>query len=304
MEPDAKYALVGATVMLLAAAIVLSMLWLSGGAGKKELSRYTIYFKRHSLSGLQVDSQVTMRGINVGAVQDFQISANDIEKVRVLIKVNADTPIKHDTSAVISRNLVTGIASIDLTGSTSKSEKLDLAPAGEDYPIIKEGATELGALASSLPGAINDAGEILAVGKTAISPENAEKLTKIIDNLEQFSNFLSTVEAPSKELIDNLAQISSDIANITEGNKSVFSGFKTTLDNVKSASGNFNEQSKNVLSSLESGIDRVTLDIDKVAKEISKAARSVSVAMESFEDPSNLLTGPGDADLGPGEKRP
>ena len=66
MEPETRYAFVGAIVLALAAAAVAGFAWLSSVGPASEYLFYTIRFERQSLDGVQVGGDVTMRGIKVG----------------------------------------------------------------------------------------------------------------------------------------------------------------------------------------------------------------------------------------------
>ena len=52
------------------------------------MQRYTIYFERQSLEGLQVRSDVRMKGIRVGAVTGFSFSAQRPGTVEVVIGID------------------------------------------------------------------------------------------------------------------------------------------------------------------------------------------------------------------------
>ena len=314
MESKANYTLVGAVVVLLSACFISMLLWLAGGTGKKVFEHYTIYFKNHSLSGLQVDSYVTMKGIVVGSVADFKISSTDIEKVKVNIKIDADTPVKADTSAVISRNLVTGLASVELKGGTAKSQVLSEVFNGEGDPVIPEGETELSAIASSVPGLIDDFSEIVTQSKVYLSSENAENVSQILTNLEKFSTTLASVDEQSVDLLENISRASKSLEGLSGEAEKTFSLMNTklpkllgdlesTLKNVEKVSSTLDTESSKLAKSLSSAVDVILIDVNKVTKNISRAAQSVSTAMEKFDDPGAILSGPGEGALGPGERK-
>lgn len=314
MESRANYTLVGLVVVLLSACFISMLLWLAGGTGKKEFKEYTVYFRKHSLSGLQVDSYVTMKGIVVGSVTDFKISSIDIERVKVDVKVDADTPIKSDTSAVISRNLVTGLASVELKGGTAKSAFLSEVAVGDGDLVIPEGETELGAIASSVPGLIEDFGEIVGKSKIYFSSDNAKNFSHILSNLERFSTTLASVDKQSVDLVENLSQASKSLAGLSGEAEQTFSilnknipkllkDLESTLKNVEKVSSTLDTESSKLAKSLGSAVDVVVIDVNKVTKNISRAAQSVSTAMEKFDDPGAILSGPGQGALGPGEKK-
>ena len=59
-----------------------------------DVQRYKIYFTRQSLEGLQVRSDVRMRGIRVGAVTGFSFSAQRPGTVEVVIGIDPATPVQ------------------------------------------------------------------------------------------------------------------------------------------------------------------------------------------------------------------
>ena len=118
MEPRARYIIVGIVTLLLFIGAVSAFVWFKSGRGAETDSHYIVLFKGISLSGVQTDGLVTMRGIQVGRVRSLKISQSDIEQVEVEITVRPEIPVKTDTTVVINTNLLTGLASIDLTGGS------------------------------------------------------------------------------------------------------------------------------------------------------------------------------------------
>jgi len=313
MESSPKYTLVGVVVVVLSLFFFSSIIWLGGGGSSKATTGYTIYFKKHSLSGLQIDSYVTMKGIVVGSVKDFVISQANIERVKVSVEVNADIPVKTDTSAIITRNLLTGLAAVELKGGTGSSTFLNDVPLGESYPIIQEGETELDAIADSVPGLIDDFSGILREAKGILSEDNRKSLTNTLNNLEVFSGSLASVDSDTKKLVANLSKVSGNMVDVTTMAKKTFDTagrdlpgmiqeMRAVIENVGSTSNTVDKESERLAKSLRSAIDLLMVDINNVSKDISRAAQSVTAAMEQFDDPSSLLSGPSKGALGPGER--
>src|SRR5687767_8906001 len=100
MESEARYALVGTVVLVLLAAMVAAIVWLrrEGGGDTKQ---YKIYFARQSLDGLQLRSDVKMRGIVVGSVDSFRISIWKKGSVEVVVRVDDQAPVRESTKAVV-----------------------------------------------------------------------------------------------------------------------------------------------------------------------------------------------------------
>ena len=131
-----NYALVGAFVLVLGAALVAVVLWLAaGGAWQK---KYDLYWaiEDESVAGLNLNAPVKYNGVDVGKVQQIQLDATNPERVNLLFAIERGTPIREDTVAVLKTQGLTGIAYVELSGGGKESPAL-LATAGNDYPVIR-----------------------------------------------------------------------------------------------------------------------------------------------------------------------
>src|SRR5690606_22498720 len=133
MEPESRYTFVGAVVLALVAITILGYLWLAGVGSADNFRYYTIHFEQQSLEGMQIGSDVNMRGVKVGRVQEYSISRDNINRVDVVVRVDRETPVSVNTRAVVGRNLVTGIARIDLDTPGTPGPELVLVAEGERY---------------------------------------------------------------------------------------------------------------------------------------------------------------------------
>jgi phospholipid/cholesterol/gamma-HCH transport system substrate-binding protein len=139
MEPEARYTAIGAVLLVLLLAVAASAVWLMRSGARADSNRYTIYFERQSLQGLQVGSSVEMRGIPVGRVERFSISRDNINRVQATIRVDAKVPVSTNTVAVIERKILTGLAHISLDTPGSPGPELSEVQPDEHYPVIAEG---------------------------------------------------------------------------------------------------------------------------------------------------------------------
>ncbi|MDH5228354.1 MAG: MlaD family protein, partial [Gammaproteobacteria bacterium] len=139
MEAEARYTFVGAAVLVLVAALVGGLVWLKDIGGRGEFTRYAIHFEKQALDGLQLGAEVNLRGIKVGRVEDYALSHDKLNRVRVVVRVDGRAPVRTNTVAVVTRNFVTGIAAITLVTPEPAGDELTAVPDGERYPVIGEG---------------------------------------------------------------------------------------------------------------------------------------------------------------------
>ncbi|MCB0357974.1 MAG: MCE family protein [Bdellovibrionales bacterium] len=314
MESEAKYTLVGAVIVVMTVVLVAAVLWLGDEGVGSGAERYAIDFKHHSLAGLQKDSDVTMRGIKVGTVESIGISEDNIENVRVVVKLSPDTPVKQDSRAVIRRNLLTGLAWVDITSTTNESPPLKAGPEGAPYPIIPEGKTDLDTIGDSIPDLVDDVGEIAQRANALLSDENVERFSKAIENIEQLTGTLASKQQEIAALIENVSAMSEKLAEASDAWGRVAASADTKLDVLS-------EDARKMLQTIDNGVERlaaaaasasgaiksnvtaISLEIEELSRSVSAAAASFGRVASGLEEPREVLFGPSEGDLGPGERR-
>ncbi|MCB0310506.1 MAG: MCE family protein [Bdellovibrionales bacterium] len=280
MEPEARYTLVGLTLISLVGLTVAAVLWLSRFKEQGQHAHYLIYFRHHSLSGLQEDSYVTMRGIRVGTVESVNIAKQDIELIRVEIEVGAETPVKTDTRAVVQRNLLTGLAWIDLIGSSQKSAPLVSSESSEDHPIIPEGESGLDVLRSTLPELMERVGRVVSRASDFLSKDNEKSLSSIIKNVEMITERVAAGQSQLNDTLDSISVMAKELKELS-----------SKLDN----------RSDSVLNSLESATESVAREAASISQELGQTSQAITQTMRNYQDPQSAFFGPNPNMLGPGE---
>src|SRR5258708_39065766 len=107
METRANHLLIGSFVLVLIAAIVGFALWLGKVHVDRAFSYYRIYFDG-AVTGLSRAGDVRFNGVPVGTVSQIKVDPEDPQKVRVIVEVDPDTPIRTDTVAVLEWQGLTG----------------------------------------------------------------------------------------------------------------------------------------------------------------------------------------------------
>lgn len=187
MEAEARYTWVGAAVLALLAALVAAVLWLRNVGSEENFNRYAIHFEQQALDGLEVGADVTLRGIRVGRVDDYGLPGENLNRVRVQVRVDRRAPLHTNTVAVVTRNFVTGIASITLVNGDPPGDLLVKVPEGETLPVIGEGRSDL----QEIAGRVNKVGEMatIAIGNLnqLLAAENREAFMATVTNLRDLT---------------------------------------------------------------------------------------------------------------------
>jgi len=313
MESDAKYTLVGGFVLGAFVLILFGVLWLSNKSVTKEVKFYKIYFRNQTLNGLQLSSPVTMKGIKVGVVDTLGISKKSIELVQVTVKLEQSTPVKVDTKATITRNILTGLAVVELSGGKQDSANLAALLAEELYPIIPEGKSEFDSVAASVPELLSDATDVLGQLKQVLAPENIESIHATLKNAERLSGVfaqnseeIGSLLSTSAKVVKGIEKITSNLERFTKPGDGDFAKLNSSLlasaDEVKSQIQSVGDRTSKVAAEFSNSFRVIAQDINTASTSVAQASRSFATSAEHLGDLRNLVRAPDEKTLGPGEK--
>ena len=82
-------------------------------------------------------------GINVGEVADLSISDEDNQQVVARIRIEADTPVRTDSTAILDFAGLTGVTFIQIQPGTPQAARLPVRMGGDDLPEITTERTPL-----------------------------------------------------------------------------------------------------------------------------------------------------------------
>jgi ABC-type transporter Mla subunit MlaD len=336
MEAEARYTWVGAAVLALLAALVAALLWLKDIGGKDAFQRFTIHFEHQALDGLDVGGEVKLRGIRIGRVEDFALSHDKLNRVRVEVRVDKRAPIRSNTVAVITRNLVTDIAAIELVTPEPPGPPLSGAPPGERYPVIGEGSSEY----DELTARVSRLGELAALTlnnlNQLLSADNRQSLMATLHQLRDLSaglerrldgldRTLARAGVAAQEVGGAAQQVGSAAARLADaGERAVATAQRSgerldaalldaertlaearrAIEQIGTAASAVQQQAARTAQRLEDSASNVDDQLNATVAELRTSIAAATRALERLRDPRAALLGPGAAQLGPGEQRP
>jgi len=188
MEPRAHHVLIGLFTLIVAGAAVLFGLWLSKSYKDVELRHYTVIFNE-GVRGLSEGSAVQYSGIKIGDIIDLSLDPEDPGRVLAQIRIDKNIPIRQDTKARLALTDIAGNAVIELSGSTASSPPLvsrDARP-----PVIVATPSPIAQLLASSDNLMANITSLVTSAQAILSPENAQRLDKILDSLEQVTTTMA-----------------------------------------------------------------------------------------------------------------
>jgi phospholipid/cholesterol/gamma-HCH transport system substrate-binding protein len=313
MTPKASFVLVGLFVLLLGAALIATILWLTTGGPPKDYEEYYVYMTE-SVSGLSVDSPVKYKGVNRGRVRRIELDPQDPELVRLTLLVLEDTPVNRDTVATLEQQGLTGIAFINLSGGGPDSASLEPGPDGkkviDSRPSLlvrlDESASELIGSFIETSGRLND----------LLSATNRAAFEEFLANLVVLTRTLERRLVEVEDVVDNVDGMVAELRLTLEGGPALV----TAATQSARAFGDAAQSYQAVADELQSTLEEVSVSITSSSAELEHfattalpeaealmyelryASEALRRASESVErNPSALLFGLPAPAPGPGE---
>lgn len=286
MESKTNYTLIGIAVLLLAAGLLFSLLWLSVGFERKKYTTYVVYI-HESAGGLTEDSPIKFNGVKVGSINKIELSKIDPQNIKLLLNIEAGTLITTHTKATLITQGITGTTYLGLTATSPTLSPLLKQP-NEPYPVIPYTASFF-----------NRMEKVVSTMSTG--------LNRVFDkeNTQYFKDILASLQKISATIAQNNDNINKSLRDLPE----VLRELKITVHQVSLTAKALSTASHQVTETMRAGKD----GIDQIAQQaippttlllkrldvIAANLEHVSALMRS--NPAVILRGTAPLKSGPGE---
>lgn len=216
MESKVNHTLVGLFVIILGAALMAAILWLTVGIEGKVYDTYRVY-TRESVSGLNPKATVKYKGVEVGQVTTIELDPKNPQQVELTLEIERGTPIREDTQAVLTVQGLTGLAYVELTGGSREAPPLEPTPENP-VPVIESGPSLVARLDEAFTETLTTFTRLSGQLETILSEENRAALSQTLTHMEEIT---ATVAANSDVLgkglksaaltLENSAQVSTEL---------------------------------------------------------------------------------------------
>lgn len=290
MENRAYAIAAGLFAILLTAALVTTALWLRGDTAQRD--RYLLVSKL-SISGLNPQATVRLRGVEVGKVETIGFDPQDPRLILVRIAVDSSAPITRGTYAQLGYQGITGLSYVQLEDDGTQPELLQTdsdAPARiEVRPSLLD---QLGSSGQELISGINQAAKRINI---LLSDDNQRQLQRTLASLESASGRVASLASGSgialkraDTLFGNLNRLSVQVEKRLD-----------TLERVARSA----EQLSNTGQALGDAIHAGALPkLNGLLDDLSKTSRNLDrLVTDLGEQPQSLVFGKPRSAPGPGE---
>ena len=292
------YFLVGFFVLAGALIAVGTVIWLGASQYLQKGERFVTYFDE-SVQGLQVDSSVKYRGVEIGMVEKIQV-APDYRLIEVVMKINFSGDAANKTIAKLKAAGITGIVYVELDhrkkGDINRTPQINFEP---DYPLIPSNPSEIQEIVSGVDDvvkklqdvnfkAISD--ELVSATKSVNTFFAGQKMTKIISNLETMTQTLAdSANQLSKMVGDGRAdQILTDARDAVHDAKETIGKVKSELEKMKLAE--TSAKTNRLIDDLSRRSKTIATEIQLTGENLRRATDNLDQLIERLKaDPSDIL---------------
>lgn len=259
MNNRVNYTLVGFLVIIGFFLMLTFSYWLLKPEQENETKKYLIRFDE-SVLGLNVDSVVKYRGIDVGKVTSIKINPKNTEQVEVLITILKTTPIKEKTVAKLTSQGITGLSYINLNLGDNNAPFLK-AQEGEQYPVIKTTPSLFENIEKSMDTVSNKVSKVLSNIEQLLNEENQEQISLLLKQTTSFMNKMDRLV--DENTIKHFHNILENSDNITYEVKNLVPKIDTLVTNTTDF--------ENALTQDINSISKSYLSVRAAMNEIEKA---------------------------------
>lgn len=260
MNNRVNYTLVGFFVLIGILLISGFTYWIVKPSNDTNMKKYTIYFDE-SVLGLNIDSPIKYRGIDVGKVISLKINEKNTEQINVTIDILKTTPVKTNTVAKLTAQGITGLSYINLTKGSSQNSDALVVEVGEKYPIIKTEVSFFENIENSLDSVSSKLSSTLGKTEELLRAENQEQISLLlkssagvmqrmekvladktvdnlqssIENLNSFSDKLNAILPDIKNFVDKSGKWEDNISGSFSSIQKSYVGIHSSMMEIKKA---------------------------------------------------------------------
>ncbi len=270
MENRAHALAAGLFTLLLGIGVLVAAQWFS--RDNYEKVQYTLV-SNHSVSGLNVQAAVRLRGVEVGKVDTIDFDAEDPRNILIKINVKGGTRITRGTTAQLGTQGITGLAYIVL--DDDGRNKTFLPPSNDKDKRIVVEKSFLDELTGSGKDLISQFGQVAQRVNKLLEDKNQDQLIKTIAELEKASQRVGTLAQALEPGVKNVPALTADARKMLASADVALRDVAPALKEAKTTLASIDKLAREYTNRADA-LDRVAKGVEQVGAASQGAASTVS----------------------------
>jgi len=297
MVKKKNYFMVGLFVLIGLASGVVIIVWLSASQYLQKGKIYATYFDE-SVQGLQIDSSVKYRGVDIGIVDKIRV-APDYRLIEVIMKINYAGNLDN-TIAKLKTVGITGIVYVELdhrkTGDIANSPKITFTP---EYPVIPSNSSDVKQIFSGIDSVIEQINQIDFKGisdqlkitiKSINTFVNGDEMKRIIKNLDTMAISLDSATDKINKIVSDgrFDDILNDTRESIKEAKAVIKKLKVEVNALNL--GETSEKANRLIDNTSRKIKLIGEELQTTSENLRRASENLDEVLERLKaDPSDII---------------
>jgi len=212
MDSKGYHFFIGLFVIFGITGIFVTGIWLSRQDSVEQTIPYEIHFEE-SVSGLNIGSWVSYRGIRIGSVDYMGIKPDNPQLVLVRISVRDDHQLRQGDKASLKFGGITGASYIYIEGALPGSEVI--ASSETNPALIPSQKSDFAQLIRGVPELISQSTILVERFANVLRRGNQEQLGSILTNVNTISASLADQSENISEMVVTIKDAASEFAALS-----------------------------------------------------------------------------------------
>lgn len=312
MENKARYTVVGIFVLVFTIAMILFVLWLARYDIEEINSKEYRLYSKISIGGLNKNSIVEYKGLDIGVVEKIQINPKNLEEIEIILKISKPEVIKIDSFAIVQSQGVTGNKIIEIDGGTHNANLL--THKDDSFSVIPLKKSFLDKITSSAGNITEQVETVLVRFEKLLNKKNLDNIDNILNNTNKSTKDFDEMILKVNNLIDSsFVKTLNNVDKMTSSiEKVVKDDISKTVTNVDNLSKNLNLLAKDIQVIINTDVKLLikelqktatsSQDIDKVLDELENTLHKIDNTVDEFsKNGGDMIFKTRKVNYGPGE---
>lgn len=270
MENRAHALAAGLFTLLLGIGVLIAAQWFS--RDNYEKVQYTLV-SNHSVSGLNVQASVRLRGVEVGKVDVIEFDGDDPRNILIKINVKGGTRITRGTTAQLGTQGITGLAYIVL--DDDGKNPTFLPPSDDKDKRILVQKSFFDELTGSGKDLISQFGEVAQRVNKLLEDKNQTQLIKTIAELEGASKQIGSLAKSLEPGMKNVPALTADTRKMIASADVAMRDLAPALKEAKATLTSIDKLAREYAQRADT-LDRAAKGVEQVGVASQGAAASIS----------------------------
>ena len=298
MSAKSSKFMIGLFVIVGVVICAVVIIWVGAARLFVKGSLYAVYFDE-SVQGLQVDSAIKYRGVEIGKVQSIDV-APDYRLIEVIMKIDLGGDLPKQTIASLKTAGITGIVFIELdrisTGELANSPKLTFE---SDYPVIPSRRSEISRFLADTSAIMQNIKDIDFKGISDSLKNTSQAIESFVEG-KRIKGIMTHLESTAASLDETIAKINkvvsggkvdravSEALNILSDARQLVGQARSEISDLKLREKA--ERADTILGDVDKKTRKITGDLQDTSENLRVTSENLQKLSDSLNrDPSELI---------------